>query len=153
MKSVKEQIRRIRVIRDRFWTWRRSRRRKSTVKSRRRRSTLRPAWKAIPSEARVTRDEVSGLKHDEEGCLEDSTKQIKTKADKISIDKNKEKKQRKISFFIFIYWYFLYHYKQWNPQPRQRDFSLLTLHFSLFTKKTSRTVHANKKVRENAKIV
>ena len=62
MKSVKEQIRRIRVIRDRFWTWRRSRRRKSTVRSRRRRSTLRPVWKTIPSEARVTRDEVSGLK-------------------------------------------------------------------------------------------
>ena len=83
----------------------------------------------------------------------DKNQADKNQADKISIDKNKEKKQRKISFFIFIYWYFLYHNKQWNPQPRQRDFSLFTLHSSLFTKKTSRTVHANKKVRENAKIV
>ena len=73
MKSVKEQIRRIRVIRDRFWTWRRSRRRKSTVRRRRRRSTLRFAWKAIPSEARVTRDEVSGIKKVGKSCLEDST--------------------------------------------------------------------------------
>ena len=39
-------------------------------------------WKPIPSEARVTRDEVSGLKHDEETCLEDSTKQIKTEQTK-----------------------------------------------------------------------
>ena len=152
MKSVKEQIRRIRVIRDRFWTWRRSRRRKSTVRSRRRRSTLRPAWKAILSEARVTRDEVSGLKP-RRGDLSGRQYQAdKNRADKISIDKNKEKTEKN----IFLYFYlliFLYHYKQWNPQPRQRDFSLFTLHSSLFTKKTSGTVHANKKVRENAKIV
>ena len=132
MKSVKEQIRRIRVIRDRFWTWRRSRRRKSTVKSRRRRSTLRPAWKAIPSEARVTRDEVSGLKHDEDGCLEDSTKQIKTKADKISIDKNKEKTEKN----IFLYFYLLIFYTTTSNEIRNRvsaifHSSLFTFHFSL----------------------
>ena len=30
-------------------------------------------WKPIPSEARVTRDEVSGIKQYPNGCLEDST--------------------------------------------------------------------------------
>ena len=30
-------------------------------------------WKPIPSVARVTRDEVSGLKRRKESCLEDST--------------------------------------------------------------------------------
>ena len=30
-------------------------------------------WKPIPSEARVTRDEVSGIKKVRESCLEDST--------------------------------------------------------------------------------
>ena len=30
-------------------------------------------WKTIPSEARVTRDEVSGIKKVRESCLEDST--------------------------------------------------------------------------------
>ena len=33
-------------------------------------------WKPIPSVARVTRDEVSGLKRRKESCLEDSTLQI-----------------------------------------------------------------------------
>ena len=33
-------------------------------------------WKPIPSAARVTRDEVSGLKRRRESCLEDSTLQI-----------------------------------------------------------------------------
>ena len=54
----------------------------------------------------------------------------KNRADKISIDKNKKKNREKhLSLFLSID--FLYHYKQWNPQPRQRDFSLFTLHFSL----------------------
>ena len=30
-------------------------------------------WKAVPSEARVTRDEVSGIMKVRESCLEDST--------------------------------------------------------------------------------
>ena len=33
-------------------------------------------WKPIPSVARVTRDEVSGLKQRKGSCLEDSTLQI-----------------------------------------------------------------------------
>ena len=32
-----------------------------------------PVWKTIPSEARVTRDEVSGIKKVGKSCLEDST--------------------------------------------------------------------------------
>ena len=32
-----------------------------------------PVWKTVPSEARVTRDEVSGIKKVGKSCLEDST--------------------------------------------------------------------------------
>ena len=69
------------------------------------------AWKAIPSEARVTRDEVSGLKHDEERLSGRQYQADKNRADKISIDKNKEKNREKyLSLFLSID--FLYHYKQ-----------------------------------------
>ena len=35
--------------------------------------SLLSVWKTVPSEARVTRDEVSGIKKVRESCLEDST--------------------------------------------------------------------------------
>ena len=132
MKSVKEQIRRIRVIRDRFWTWRRSRRRKSTVRSRSRRSTLRFVWKTIPSEARVTRDEVSGLKPWRAGLSGRQYQADKNRADKISIDKNKEKTAKN----IFLYFYLLIFYTTTSNEIRNRvsaifHSSLFTFHFSL----------------------
>ena len=133
MKSVKEQIRRIRIIRDRFWTLRRSRRRKSTVRSRRRRSTLRPAWKAIPSEARVTRDEVSGLKPWRGGLSGRQYQADKNRADKISIDKNKKKNREKyLSLFLSIDFF----YTTTSNEIRNRVSAIF--HSSLFTKWRSR---------------
>ena len=65
------------------------------------------------------------------GCLEDSTKQRKTKADKISIDKNKEKTEKN----IFLYFYLLIFYTTTSNEIRNRvsaifHSSLFTLHFS-----------------------
>ena len=67
------------------------------------------------------------------GCLEDSTKQIKTKADKISIDKNKEKNREKhLSLFLSIDIF----YTTTSNEIRNRvsaifHSSLFTFHFSL----------------------
>ena len=135
MKSVKEQIRRIRVIRDRLWTWRRSRRRKSTVRSRRRRSTLRPVWKTVPSEARVTRDEVSGLKPWRGGLSGRQYQADKNRADKISIDKNKEKTDKNIFLYFYLLIFFIPLQAMKSATASARFFtlhsSLFTLHFSL----------------------
>ena len=63
-------------------------------------------------------------------CLEDSTKQIKTKADKISIDKNKEKTEKNIFLYFYILIFFIPLQAMKSATASARFF---TLHSSLFT--------------------
>ena len=91
---------------------------------------IRFAWKAIPSEARVTRDEVSGLKPRRGGLSGRQYQADKNQADKTSIDKNKEKTEKNIFLYFYLLIFFIPLQAMKSATASARFF---TLHSSLFT--------------------